>query len=158
MKGIPSKNSLPSRLNGPKWKTAWKRSFTMHRHVAFSSPHTNLLVMLSWEADQTNVQTKPYVGNCTLVLVTEFVFTTNEVFDEGVNSWRIGIGYSGRWQGHHPWRCWRNDWIVAQCCALVHKVGIGHSFESMILDVFSNLKNSMVLLYHRRLSWSVAIW
>lgn len=34
---------------------------------------------------------------------------------------------------------------MAQCCVLVDKVGNDHSLESMTLEVFSNLKDSMVL-------------
>jgi len=55
----------------------------------------------------------------------------------------IGKGCPGKWLSHHPWRCRKNDGTSGH--GLAGMVALRWWLDLMILEVFSNLNNSMIL-------------
>ena len=57
--------------------------------------------------------------------------------------WGSGTGCPGRWWSHHPWRCSRNTemWHWETWA-----VGVGWCLDLVILEISSNLYDSMILI------------
>jgi len=57
----------------------------------------------------------------------------------------IGTGCPGKWLSHHAWRCLKTCRCATSGCSLVGVVVLGGWLDLMILEVFSNLNDSMIL-------------
>lgn len=71
----------------------------------------------------------------------------------------IVTGSPGKCWSHHPWRCLRTD-CMWQCYDLVDMLVFGGTLDSMIMEVFSNLNASTILLESPILSvlQTIPIW
>ena len=59
-----------------------------------------------------------------------------------------GMGCSGGWWSHWLWRCSKSIWMLCWGTWLARTIGEGRMVDWMILWVFSNLSDSMILWFY----------